>query len=344
MKSKRFLLAGTMAGALLVVNSCNTAEESQKSAKSETPGNGELMALDTDGDQKVSTAEMAVYIEARGLPEGPKLAKRVDLDGNGEISSEEFNKRRESINGGGSSAGTPGQRKFPEAHKLGKFFDSDGTRMAYGGKKDSEHFDISNLELKEEQFHYGMGREVFPALLEPEYITMKEADEVWKKDDRFLVVQSGDEAKAYSIKDLTRHEVVNDEINGTPIFAAYCILADLGAIYERQYGDEELTFAVSGYTYFDPEVWNGLDGFVLWDRETESLWWPLINKAVSGPLKDVQFQKMDEANWEDLTWGELRKKYKNVQVLKSGQDFERPENWDSLDNPDQIKENFSIAE
>ena len=108
--------------------------------------------------------------------------------------------------------------------------------------------------------------------------------------------------KAYSIKDLTRHEVVNDVLNGQPIMAAYCILADLGAIYERNYDDQELTFALSGYTYFDKDVWNGLDGFVLWDRETESLWWPLIGKAVSGPLKEVKLLEMDKSHWKDIQW------------------------------------------
>jgi hypothetical protein len=51
----------------------------------------------------------------------------------------------------------------------------------------------------------------------------------------------------------------------------YCISADLGAIYDRQYGDEVLTFALGGYTYYEPNIWNGLDAFVLWDKESESL-------------------------------------------------------------------------
>ena len=77
---------------------------------------------------------------------------------------------------------------------------------------------------------------------------------------------------------------------------SYCVLADLGAVYSRNYNSKELTFALSGYTYYDKNIWNGLDGFVLWDRETESLWWPLVGKAVSGKLKGVNLLELNKTN------------------------------------------------
>ncbi|MHA6247343.1 DUF3179 domain-containing (seleno)protein [Pontibacter sp. CAU 1760] len=222
----------------------------------------------------------------------------------------------------------------PLALQDGKFFSGQGKQLLYGGPCDSDHFDVSNLELKKEQFHYGLGREAFPALLQPAFISVAEADRLWPNNARFLVAHAGDEVKAYAVQDLIRHEVVNDELNGHPIMAAYCILADLGAVYKRQYGDEVLTFALSGYTYYDPAIWNGLDAFVLWDRETESLWWPLVEKAVSGPLKGVRLQELDKAHWEDTSWKEVKKRYPQAQVLQSGQDFERPTNWPkSVDIP-----------
>jgi hypothetical protein len=232
----------------------------------------------------------------------------------------------------------------PIAFNNGKFFEVDGEKMLYGGKDSTQHFNITDYDLKDEQFHYGIGRERFPALLNPKFTSIKAVDSLWKDDDRFILAYSGNDVKAYSVKDLTRHEVVNDVLNGEPIMAVYCVLADLGAIYDRQYGDKELTFALSGYTYYDDEVWNGLDGFVLWDRETESLWWPLIDKAVSGPLKGVELLEKDKSHWEDTTWKVIKEKYPNAQVLKSGQDYERPKTWHKLDDVSGIVENFSLKE
>ena len=194
------------------------------------------------------------------------------------------------------------KKQRPVALDNGKFFEVDGKKMLYGGENDNQHFDITGSLLKDEQYHYGIGRERFPALLEPKFISVERANTIWADSARFLVAYSGDDIKAYSVKDLTRHEIVNDELNGQPIMAAYCVLADLGAIYERNYGDKELTFALSGYTYYDKDVWNGLDGFIFWDRETESLWWPLIGKAVSGPLKNVKLLVMDRTRWSCLLY------------------------------------------
>jgi len=215
----------------------------------------------------------------------------------------------------------------PSALQNGKFFEQDDRKYLFGGERSDQHFDITGYSLKDEQFHYGIGRERFPALLKPEFISVNEASSLWKDEDRVLLAKMGTETKAYSIKDLTRHEVVNDVIDGKPVFAAYCILADLGAMYDRTIGEREFTFALSGYTYFDPKVWDGMDGFVMWDRETESLWWPLIGKAVSGKMQDTPMKVLDEQNWKQTTWEDIETNYPEAQVLKSGQDFERPLNW-----------------
>ena len=241
-----------------------------------------------------------------------------------------------------TKAATIKKPQRPSAYKNGKFFDVDGKKMLYGGKDNFQHFDITNYDLKDEQFHYGIGREVFPALLQPEFTTIEAVDSLWNDEDRFILAYSGDDVKAYSVKDLTRHEVVNDVLNGEPIMAVYCVLADLGAIYDRQYGDKVLTFALSGYTYYDDKVWDGLDGFVLWDRETESLWWPLIDRAVSGDLKGVELLEKDKANWKDTTWKYIKNNYPNAKILISGQDYERPKTWLKIDNVIDIVENYSV--
>ena len=131
------------------------------------------------------------------------------------------------------------KKERPSAFENGKFFNIDSVNMLYGGENEFQHFDITNSILKPKQFHYGIGREIFPALFEPVFISVNQADSIWVDSSRFLLAYSGNDIKAYSVEDLTRHEIVNDVLNGKPIMAAYCILADLGAIYTRTYGDKE---------------------------------------------------------------------------------------------------------
>jgi len=226
-------------------------------------------------------------------------------------------------------------RKRPVSVENGKFFDKDGRKYLWGGEDSSWHFDITDYILKDEQFHYGIGRERFHALIDPQFISREIADTIYADSARFLVAKIGNEVKAYSIKLLTHHEVVNDIIGGQPIMAAYCILADLGAIYDRTIGDKTYTFALSGYTYYDPQVWDGMDGFVLWDRDTESLWWPLIGKSISGLMQETPMQVHDEQHWAQTSWKEIKEKYPEVLVLTQDQTMEPPQNWPKYqDSPD----------
>ncbi len=219
----------------------------------------------------------------------------------------------------------------PSALKRGKFITDGDTKLLWGGEDSTWHFDITNSELVDSQYHYGIGRERFDALIEPEFITEEEADQIYPDSARFLTFSLNGEHRAYGIDLLTHHEVVNDVVGGEPVAAAYCILADLGAMYSRRTGDTTLTFALSGYTYYDPEVWGGLDGFVWWDRETESTWWPLIGKGVSGALKDVSLKVFDESNWKQTTWGQIKGQYEGLKVLKPDQEMDPPVEWPEYD-------------
>ncbi len=226
-----------------------------------------------------------------------------------------------------ASEGPLEQSKRPIAADNGKIIEKNGKKLLWGGEDSTWHFDITGSVLKDDQYHYGIGRERFHALIDPQFISLEEADEIYPDSARFLLLKIGDDVRAYGIDLLTHHEIVNDVVNGEPIMAAYCVLADLGAIYDRRLLDRTFTFALSGYTYFDPEVWDGVDGFVFWDRETESTWWPLIGKAVSGPLMNTEMKVYSDQNWSQTTWREIKQKFQELKVLKPGQTMEVPKDW-----------------
>ena len=217
-----------------------------------------------------------------------------------------------------------------------KVFIEGNRKFLWGGTEDSWHFDITGWELNECQLHYGLGREAFKALISSEYISVADASAEYSANDRFMIVFTEQDPLAYSIRVLTTHEVINEVADNNPIMVAYCVLADLAAVYTRIYCGQEFTFALSGYTYFDPDVWNGLDGFVMWDRETESLWWPLIDKAVSGLMyeKNVFMQKYDETKWKEITWSNIVSDHPHALVLRAGQTMPIPTNWPGYSSSD----------
>ena len=60
-----------------------------------------------------------------------------------------------------------------------------------------------------------------PAIDEPRFVSGKEADKQMAAEEPVLGIVSGDTAHAYSLWQLDRHEIVNDEIGGVGLTATW---------------------------------------------------------------------------------------------------------------------------
>jgi len=66
----------------------------------------------------------------------------------------------------------------------------------------------------------GVPKDGIPALMKPEFVASGEA-RFLNPEDEGIGVELGGEAKAYPIKILNWHEVVNDTIEGTPVVVTF---------------------------------------------------------------------------------------------------------------------------
>jgi hypothetical protein len=60
-----------------------------------------------------------------------------------------------------------------------------------------------------------------PAIDDPVFVSGRKADAQMKPDEPVLGIVIGDSARAYSLWQLDRHEIVNDELEGTAIAATW---------------------------------------------------------------------------------------------------------------------------
>ena len=60
-----------------------------------------------------------------------------------------------------------------------------------------------------------------PAIFEPEFISIEEAEQSYYQSEPLMVVSHNDETKAYSTWHLDHHEIVNDTIGGAAIAATW---------------------------------------------------------------------------------------------------------------------------
>ena len=108
--------------------------------------------------------------------------------------------------------------------------------------------------------------------------------------DEVLVVEPTDDAapaRAYPIRILNYHEVVNDMVEAAaggsdPIAVTWCPICGSGVVYDATVNGQQLTFGVSGKL--------ADDDLVLYDRETDSEWKQSTGECIAGELTGERLQ------------------------------------------------------
>lgn len=176
-------------------------------------------------------------------------------------------------------------------------------------------FDLSSALLPADEIvSGGPPRDGIPSIDAPKFVNAKQADFL-RPGDRVLGLARNGVAKAYPIKILNWHEIVNDEIRGEAVAVTYCPLCGTGTAYPTRAAGKRLSFGVSGLLY-NSDV-------LLYDRQTQSLWSQLLSQAISGPLKGAKLALLaiDHTTWED--W---RKRHPRTLVLSTATGFARDYN------------------
>jgi hypothetical protein len=122
------------------------------------------------------------------------------------------------------------------------------------------------------------------------------------RDTVIGVVREG-EARAYPIRVLSGHEIVNDTFHG-PLVVTYCPVCASSIVALREVRGQEATFGVSGL------LWKL--NLVMYDRETGSLWTQAEMVAINGDLTGERLQLVPST----LTkWGPWREEFPDTEVL-----------------------------
>jgi len=151
----------------------------------------------------------------------------------------------------------------------------------------------------------GPPRDGIPSIDKPKFIVAKKASFL-KPHDRVIGVEINGRARAYPIRILNWHEIVNDNFHGIPIAVTFCPLCGSGIVYESRFGGSTHTFGVSGLLY-NSDV-------LLYDRETKTLWSQILSKAISGKLVGSELEIIPSSH---TSWQAWQKKHPNTQVLST---------------------------
>ena len=150
----------------------------------------------------------------------------------------------------------------------------------------------------------GPPRDGIPPIDDPKPTSQEEAD-VWLEDrEPVLVVEVGDQARAYPIQILIWHEIANDELGNLPIAVTYCPLCNSSVVFDRRVEGRTLTFGTTGNLR--------KSDLVMWDRQTESWWQQLSAEAVVGELAGTKLEVLPS---QTLSWAAFKKRFPQGDVL-----------------------------
>lgn len=184
----------------------------------------------------------------------------------------------------------------------------------------------------------GPSKDGIPALNHPAFISATQADHVLRPFDVVLGVEFDGVAKAYPVRILNWHEVVNDDVRKQPVLISWCPLCGSGIVYDPRIGSQRYIFGVSGLLY--------KRNLLLYDRETQSLWSQLAGVAVTGPMVGTFLRHLPAT---ETTWAHWKNEHPQALVLSFHTGYRRDysedpyRNWPIDRRPALVVQNREVA-
>ena len=150
-----------------------------------------------------------------------------------------------------------------------------------------------------------------PALIDPQFVDADDASFL-KDKDRVLGISRNGVVRAYPIRILNYHEIVNDMLGDEPVVITYCPLCGSGMAFASMFWERRFVFGVSGLLY-NSDV-------LLYDQQTESLWSQLMSQAISGQMKGNRLESLPLSH---TTWRDWKARHPDTRVLSTDTGFRR---------------------
>ena len=120
----------------------------------------------------------------------------------------------------------------------------------------------------------GPQRDGIPAIDNPRFGTVADGGEFMADTEPVITLAHGGEVKAYPLSILMYHEIVNDEIGGTPVAVTFCPLCNSTIVFRAELDGQILDFGTTG------RLRNS--DLVMYDRQTESWWQQFTGEGIVG--------------------------------------------------------------
>ena len=140
----------------------------------------------------------------------------------------------------------------------------------------------------------GPPKDGIPAVDNPNYVSVSEADE-WLDDlEPIATVEVNGETRAFPIQILMWHEIANVEVGGQPVSVTFCPLCNTAIAFNRELDGLVMDFGTSGRLRFS--------NLIMYDRQTHTWWQQATGEAIIGEqvTKQLEFLPISMISWLDF--------------------------------------------
>lgn len=157
----------------------------------------------------------------------------------------------------------------------------------------------------------GPPKDGIPSIDHPTFSSV--AESTWIPDDaEVFVLAENAEVKVYPQPILVWHEIVNDEIAGTPVAVTYCPLCGSSVAYKRIVATQPTTFGTTGKLYNS--------NLVMYDRLTNTYWTQIKGEAIIGERAGDHLEKVP---LQTMTWNAAKTRFPNALILSRDTGYTR---------------------
>ena len=174
----------------------------------------------------------------------------------------------------------------------------------------------------------GPPKDGIPALKDPKFVSVSEADAWLKPVEPVILVQVEEDARAYPIQILIWHEITNDIVGGEPLLVTFCPLCNTAIAFKRTVNGQVLDFGTTGHLRYS--------NLIMYDHQTETWWQQATGEAIAGELTGMQLEFYPAAI---ISWKEFKSSFPQGKVLSRETGYPRDYGhnpyigYDDVNNP-----------
>lgn len=173
-------------------------------------------------------------------------------------------------------------------------------------------FSITTVDSWVEILSGGPGKDGIPALSDPTFLTVAAETRLDPMEPVMVLEAEGESPRAWPIRYLMWHEIVNDTVGGVPVAVTFCPLCNSGIIFDRRTDAGVLSFGVTG------KLRNS--DMLMYDAQTESWWQQAIGAAIVGQLTGTELVVLP--GWME-SWESYATRNPDGLVMDEPQDWRR---------------------